>query len=317
MKILLQVAGQKLPGSRPNRAADGTFNPQLSTINLRRAFTLIEMLVVIAILGLLAGLAVPALKNMGKSDATVSAARQLLDDIGRARQLAMSRRTTVYMVFVPTNFYTLNNVNNQNLIAGLNAMTPAADKQEAFVALTNLMGRQLSGYTFMSYGAVGDQPGRHSWHYLAAWQDLPDGTFIAAQKFSFPSTAFNIPQWQSDNAGRIDNWRAGQNQVYAFTNVLVPFPTEVSPLVRMPYLAFDYSGRLISELDGSGNYHHAYVPLAHGSVYPAMDPNTKIFQLSPASVLENPPGNSTNISYNIIDIDPLTGRAVLQYYQIQ
>ena len=60
---------------------------------------------VISILGILAALVVPALKNFGHSDATISASRQLLDDVARARQLAISQRTTVYMVFVPTNFW--------------------------------------------------------------------------------------------------------------------------------------------------------------------------------------------------------------------
>ena len=70
------------------------------------AFSLVELLVVISILGLLAGIAVPALKDMGKSNIQISAARQLLDDVGRARQLAISRHTTVYMIFCPAGFWT-------------------------------------------------------------------------------------------------------------------------------------------------------------------------------------------------------------------
>ena len=32
--------------------------------------------------------------------------------------------------------------------------------------------------------------------------------------------------------------------------------------------------------------------------------------------MEMPPGNSTNIAYNIVHIDWLTGRAVLEYHKM-
>jgi hypothetical protein len=85
----------------------------------------------------------------------------------------------------------------------------------------------------------------------------------------------------------------------------------------MPCIAFDYSGKLISEADASGNYHDAYIPLAQGTVFAARDPNSKAFQFAPADVTENPPGNSTGISYNVIHIDALTGRAVLEFYKMK
>ena len=133
----------------------------------RRAFTLVEMLIVLSIMALLAALAVPALKNFGHADAMTAADQQMLNDVARARQLAISQRTTVYMVFVPTDFW------NNNLSAALQALP----------ATTNLCDKQLTGYTFAALGAVGDQPGNHQWHYLAPWQSLPDGTFIAQWKF--------------------------------------------------------------------------------------------------------------------------------------
>lgn len=288
------MSDKELRGSHP-----GSCHSSLVTRHCA-AFTLIEMLVVIAILGILAGLAVPALKNLGKSDATVSAARQLLDDVGRARQLAMAQRTTVYMVFVPTNFWMLSGTFNSTWMSSLSAT--------AKIAATNLCDEQLTGYTFIGSGTVGDQPGRHSWHYLAPWQSLPDGTFIAQQKFVGPSTI-------------VDNVSGATFPIseFNYTNT-IPFPTETNTsatasgsLPYLPYIAFNYLGQLVSGQD-------EYIPLAKGSVSPAIIPATKAYVMnatpSSPAVSELPPGNSTNISYNIVHIDALTGRAVLEFHKI-
>jgi prepilin-type N-terminal cleavage/methylation domain-containing protein len=290
------------------------------------AFTLIELLVVISIMGLIAALTVPALKSLGKSNLQTSASRQMLDDIGRARQLAISQHTTVYMVFVPTNFINLFNVNGHNIMSDLNnsANFPSVlDQQTAVVTASNLMEMQLSGYNFISLGQVGDQPGQHAWHYLSTWQSLPQGTFIAAAKFlpQNSGSPMQIPAWQSDYGSQIDTWfRVGgtlYSQIIGFTNRYVPFPTEKSPPVPLPYLAFDYTGRLISEFDGV-NYHHAYIPLAQGSVSYGYDANKQptLTAVPPNAITETPVGNSSSISYNVIDVDPLSGRAKLLYHHL-
>ena len=289
----------------------------------RGAFTLIELLVVISIMTLIAALAIPALKNLGKSNIQTSATRQLLDDIGRARQLAIGKHTTVYMVFVPTNFFNLNNVNGQNLISGLNSsLTPAA-LGTAMTTLSNLVNLQLTGYNYVSQGQVGDQPGQHAWHYLWTWESLPDGTFIAAAKF-LPQglgTALPMPFFHSDYTNWIDNWLyAGSQlpQIYGFAQAQVPFPTEQSPLVWMPCLIFDSTGRLISETTDNVHFHHAYIPVAQGSVGVGRDLNKEpaLTTVPPSAILEVPPGNSSGISYNVIDVDPLTGRPRLLTHPI-
>jgi type II secretory pathway pseudopilin PulG len=272
----------------------------------------LELLVVIAILGILGALTLPVLKNFGKSDATLGASRQLLDDVGRARQLALSQRTTVYMVFVPPNFWT----NGSGVLntAWFNSLTPVQQ-----TAATNLAGKQLTGYTFIARGAVGDQPGQHAWHYLAPWQALPDGTFIALTKFT--NTPAGPPCTITDGIDPINK----RFDVYGFNfSTSFPFPAETNGAsgVRLPYLAFNYLGELT--VDGQTLApRDEYIPLAHGSVLAIQDANTKAYLLpspppnnSPEGA-ELPPGNSTNSAYNIVHIDRLSGRAILEFQKLQ
>jgi prepilin-type N-terminal cleavage/methylation domain-containing protein len=288
----------------------------------RRAFTLVEMLVVMAILGIIAGLAMPALKNFGRTDAMTAATAQMVADVARARQLAISQRTTVYMVFLPANFWKNPFYNTP---AWYNYWWSNLSPAQR-TTVTNLCDRQLTGYTFMAYGAVGDQPGNHLWHYLASWQSLPEGTFIATNKFDFPGSLVSsappsavapvFNQWDKDYP------HSDRNAIYAFTNVAVPFPTEGAPLLSLPCLAFNYLGQLTTQtLTPQPLQQDEYIPLVRGNVMPAIDSNTRAYLVTNAppgspQVFEVPPGNSTN-AYNIIHIDWLTGRATLEQPRMQ
>jgi len=79
----------------------------------------------------------------------LSGTRQMLDAVARGRQLAISQRTTVYLVFVPPGFW------NDPAFANNPALTQA-DR----VAATNLAGLQYIGYNYLAMRSVGDQPGR-------------------------------------------------------------------------------------------------------------------------------------------------------------
>ena len=277
-------------------------------MKLRRtyaAFTLIELLVVIGIIGVLAAMVGPTLIGFSKGDAMLAANRMMLDGVARARQLAISQHTTVYMVFVPTNYWA-------DVAYASSPNLTLADR----TAATNLAEKQLVGFNFVTLRSLADQPGKNTVRYLSSWQTLPDKAFIAQWKF-------NLDIYSSNNIIDANN-PLQPYQVRGF-NVTrsIPFPlpetkayTVAQPYVPLPFIAFDYQGHLIStppgaEADGE------FIPLAHGSVAPARDSVTRRPILDTPSIQEQPSGNSTNSSFNLVHIDQFSGRARLERQQVK
>ena len=65
----------------------------------RKAFSLVELLIVIVIIGIITGFAVPAITGMLKSSQLTQASGQLVDTVALARQTAMSKNRAIEVRF--------------------------------------------------------------------------------------------------------------------------------------------------------------------------------------------------------------------------
>jgi prepilin-type N-terminal cleavage/methylation domain-containing protein len=251
-----------------------------SLIRTSLAFTLLELLTVIAIMGIVAAISMPTIRGL-KPNAKAVATRDLLDAVSRARQLAISQRTTVYMVFVPTNFW----------------VTVSALQQ---TNVQPLLDKQLIGYAYVCLRSMGDQPGVYNPRYLSAWKTLPQGAFIPPAKFGTGLT--------------ISGTTLPLIRPFSVTNNF-PFPSENNPVtvsVALPYIAFGGMGQLVSGQPGQPEL----IPLTEGSVSFARDPKTKVAQAQPAQVTEQPARNTID-NYSLVWIDRLTGRAHVERRSVQ
>jgi type II secretory pathway pseudopilin PulG len=268
------------------------------------------LLVVIAIMGILAAIGLPAIRGMSKSNAMAAADRQLLDDLAYARQLALSDHTTVYMVFVPSNIVNTaiyRNVTNNDPVAAAN--------------LTLYRG-QFTSYAMMSLRSVGDQPGQSNPRYLTDWRSLPNTVFIPPQKYGPYNT--NDQDYRRAFAFTFDPTNSGAYPATDLSTVQgslgqsafpFPFVTNNAVFAHLPYIGFDYQGRLVSQKD-------EYIPLAHGSVLIQQNPDGSLASV-PADAEELPAGNTlysptyTNNAYNQVHINWLTGRARVEIPPLQ
>jgi hypothetical protein len=220
----------------------------------------------------------------------------LLDDLNRARQLAISQRTDVYMVFVPENFW-----NDPDFLSLPPAVRDLGDR---------LLDKQLIGYTFISLRNVGDQPGRNRPRYLEEWRTLPDGIFIPTNKFNLRILANKVSITDPD--------KPQPYEVHPFDRTdAIPFPAAdvlsgSGKYVGLPYIAFNHLGQLISK----DNSAEEIIPIARGSASVALDPVTRRPTRNAPTLTETPPGNSTN-AFSLIVVDRLTGRARVERQKIQ
>jgi len=219
-----------------------TSNPRTG----RPAFTLIELLVVLAIIGALVALTAPAFKGFGQSNAFSAGQRQLVDDLRFARQMAIKNRSTVYVLFAPTNSWA-----QQETFLRLNAGQFGSFRQEALTVLTNVVFGQYSAYAIYTQRRLGEQPGKERPRYLTEWRTLPQGVLFPKEMLGLPdpSTGPTVPQL-TNHPHRLAQGR------FPFPLVLpgVELPNHYSGatpiwngqdrMPMLPFIAFDPSGRI-------------------------------------------------------------------------
>ena len=247
------------------------------------AFTLLELLVVIAIMAIIVSTSLPALKGLGRTGTNTGAARQVLEDLRYARQVALRNRSDVFMVFTPSNIWSIiRNVDREKL--------PPRKKDPRLLSLTNMIEKQFSGYAIVSMRTVGDQPGQKFPNYLTEWKKLPSGMFVAPQKITL--------------AGK-----QGGFQVQA-----IPFPISDSTPAMLPVVGFNSRGQLKSGRD-------EVIPLVSGSIMHEKDrfgnhrPSRPDLQVTGGytDVVEN--GQYKPAYHHQIRINSMTGRARLEEWK--
>lgn len=280
----------------------------------RRAFTLIELLVVVAIIGILAAVGIPAIQGLTATNNSATATRQLADDLKLARNKAIAERTTVYVVFVPTNF------------TGLGIyFPPGYTATLADIAITNrngkllerLLNQKYTGYALYAERRVGDQPGRPSSKYLTSWRSLPEGSFI--------------PQREFDRLASADLWKAVPLRDRPLPYGQFPFPADSPdcPYFDLPYLAFNHQGQMVVPYYKVGNQilpvpgqpEDEIIRVAQGGILYARDGatgklvNEAVDPISyvPPEMNEVPPGNSDG---QWVRVNWLTGRAQIEQPQV-
>lgn len=248
----------------------------------RRGFTLVEMVVVVAIAVALMAIMLPAFKGLRGSKQSFAATTQFIGDLSTARLMAMNNGSPVYVVFMPlANSF---DVSATSYFEGSGGGNPR-------------LGGQLVSYAFYAKYVLGDSLGSPSERWLSDWKQLPEGAF-------FPSKM--LEELFDDNR-RYGGPPGNNGELYiphVQNHVQNNGPQVPTPGMLLPYIGFDERGRLIGVM-GKPNDRGAIIRLVEGGVLPPeIDSSTGNFLVENA----DEPLNIGRVE-NYVLINFQTGRA--------
>jgi prepilin-type N-terminal cleavage/methylation domain-containing protein len=209
-------------------------------------FSLIELLVVVAIIGLLSAVTLPSLKGLNKSNALKTTNRQLVDDLNLARTMAINNRSPVFLTFL-----------TPALVADSGLLQDLPDSE--LERLVELIPGQYSAYALYATRSAGDQPGQANARFLTDWKFLPDGIYFQTNKFNPQFQSASNPVQRSFLFSNIEFFTTGQR-------------------LPLPVLGFDAQGQLISGRD-------EVVTFREGSVFVPRDANGNP-QVGPVDIVD-------------------------------
>jgi len=239
------------------------------------------MLVVLGIIAAVLAIGLPAMKGLGQGNELEDALRRLRSDLGQARQMAISRHTTVAVVFVPPDILAMTQAGYQN--------------SPEWSAVKALKGGLYTHYAFLAMRQPGDQPGAPRLEYLSAWKGLPAKTFIATNLFVFDPVV-GLPRWP----------------------LPLPYESSLTNNLSLPYVAFNHQGRLV-KLAGFGSEADAgadmVIPVTRGAIMYVRGADG---DLSPGDVTvqEVPPNFAAEVPNRVV-VEWMTGRARIEKVEVQ
>ena len=204
----------------------------LSVVAHTKGFTLVELLAVIAVMLIILKLTLPSLDGLLGGDAEGMARTQVVGELNRARQMALERGTSVYLVFMPL---------YDDIRSSL------GDKRTYFLqekGVNALLGSQLASYAIYANYMPGDQPGSPSTKWLTDWKTLPAGhhfnrkelnwlpkvnvQYLKGAKPSAPVVRLGLPCIKFNSRGEVESFsgRRELNGVYLSVNKGGIFPPE-------------------------------------------------------------------------------------------